>query len=150
MINKTYPFLIFFCLIACKSSIQSPTLITDTNKIITKILDDEQLFKDLVSKPDTIFIIKTKLVNEKWPVKTNKFNLRYINSDKKNEDMINLSPTSFNDNRIRIDFGKITIQNDTAKVSFGIYEFQKFMIYDYKLYRKLNHWSIYSKTQRAR
>jgi hypothetical protein len=149
MINKAYLFLIFFCLIACKSSIKSRTLASDTNEIITKILDDKQLFKDLVPKPDTIFIIKTKLVNENWPVKTDKFNLSYINSDKKNEDIINLSPTSFNDNRIRIDFGKIIIQNDTAKVSFGLYEFQKFMIYDYKLAYKLSHWSIYSKTKRT-
>ncbi|MFF5379966.1 hypothetical protein [Pedobacter suwonensis] len=149
MKNKTYLFLIFLCLIACKSSIKSRTQASDTNEVISEILDDNQLFNNLTAKPDTIFIIKTKLVNENWPDRTKKFNIGYINSDKMNEDIIDLSPNSFNNHRIRIDFGKIFLQNDTAKVSFGIYEFQKFTIYDYKLCHKLNHWSIYSRTKRT-
>lgn len=63
--------------------------------------------------------------------------------------MINLSPTSFNDNRIRIDFGKLLLRTTLQKFSFVLYKFQKFIIYDYKLAYKLSHWSIYSKTKRA-
>ena len=132
--------IILICFSGCKSQIKSNTNVVDTNQIITRILNYRSLSKDL--KSDTIFIVKSNLVNESWPSKTDIFKLVYIESDKKNDDLINLSPTSFYDKRVRMDFGKFISNGDTTHVSFGVYELQKITIYDYKLVFNKNSWLI--------
>lgn len=132
--------IILICFLGCKSKIKSNTNVVDTNQIISRILSYRSLANDL--KSDTIFIMKSGLVNESWPSRTDIFKLVYIKSDKKNDDLLNLSPTSFYDKRVRIDFGKFISNGDTTYVSFGVYELQKITIYDYKLVFNKNSWLI--------
>ncbi|RBQ11703.1 hypothetical protein DRW42_00015 [Pedobacter miscanthi] len=127
---------------ACQSRTKSSSSAIDTVQIVNKILSDRNVTKDLIPMKDTIYIFKTRSVNCNWPIKTGSFNVMYIEPGKKNEDLIDLSPSSFYDKRTKIDFGKFAIRNDSAKVSIGLYKYQNVLIYDFELVRKDNNWAI--------
>jgi len=149
MKHKIFLLPVIACLIACRSSIKANFSAADTSEIVNKILSDKNMTKDLIPKQDTIYIVKAKFINRNWPIKTDSFNLIYIEPSKKNEDLIDLSPSSFYDKKTKIDFGKISIKNDTAKVSIGLYKYRNVLIYDFELVNKNNKWTIFKVTEKT-
>lgn len=149
MVRFIYFFLMVLCFAACKSEIKPTLTGQDTSAIVTSVIDDKRLYHDMLKKSDTIYIVKSKNINKSWPFKTEKFKLVYIERTKKNEDLIDLSPPSFYDQRTRIDFGKIILNKEVVDISFSLYQFQEFSVYDCQLKQENKGWAIVKMAKRA-
>ncbi|MCX2573588.1 hypothetical protein [Pedobacter sandarakinus] len=139
----------FFCIYlaaiafsTCNNSSKDQSNSNDITGVVKKILDDNHLSSVLVSKPDTIFIIKSSNVTKDWPSNTSKYKLNYIERQKKDENLIDLSPQAWNDKRTKIDFGRFVMSKNAASVTIVISEFHELSIYDYKLKYRNEQWII--------
>lgn len=149
MVKTIYSLLVILCFATCKSEIKSQLTSKDTSEIAKTILADKRLYNDYIDKYDTIYIIKSKIVNKNWPSETTKSKLIYIEPTKKNEDLIDLSPASFYNKKARIDFGSFFLNKDTVNVSLGLYQYQKISIYNYKLKYENTQWTIVKLNKRG-
>lgn len=136
-------------LIACNNSGQLQETNNDQTRIITKILDDTYLSNEFIKKPDIIYLIKSGNIIKDWPSKTNKYKLVYIERTKKDENLVDLSPISFEDKRTRIDFSRLILNKNTADVTIVLYQFHKLNIYDYKLKYENEQWVIFKFKKRT-
>lgn len=142
MVRVICVLLVIICFANCKSEIKSAFTSKDTNAIIKVILDDKRLLHEMIKKPDTLFMIKSKKINKNWLSETDKFKLVYIDRTKENEDLIDLSPAAFYDKRVRIDFGDFTFNKDTANVSLALYQNKLLDIYHYRFKYEDEGWTI--------
>ncbi|TBO44453.1 hypothetical protein [Pedobacter kyonggii] len=138
--------LIGLLFIACKSKVREAQT-NDTSQIMSQILNNILITEKLNVASDTVFIIKPQTKNDRWPDQISGVNIKYI-APTKQEDLIDLSPVSFNDPRTRLAIGKFLIKKDTAFITTGLHQFQKFSIHDYILIKNRNHWKVFKALKR--
>ncbi|WP_156166799.1 hypothetical protein [Pedobacter sp. BMA] len=138
--------LIALSFIACKSNVREAQT-NDTTQIMSEVLNEIATKEILNVVSDTIFIIQPQKEHHSWPTQISGFKIEYIASTK-DEDHIDLSPVSFNDKKNRVAIGKFVIKKDTAFVTTGLHQYQKFSIYDYVLIKDSDHWKMFKALKR--
>ncbi|MBE9603149.1 hypothetical protein [Pedobacter sp. MC2016-24] len=126
-------------LIACHNSDTKYLSGKDSADILRTVLDNKDFKRELETKDDTVYILKTEKYNKSWPSATEAFNIEYLEDSKDNR-MVNKGPGMPYDKRVRLSIPSFDKKTDTVFVS--VFDEGYEMSFYFKLIRKHNIWQV--------
>lgn len=133
------PCALIMALTACQNSDTRNISGKDSADILKTVLDNKDFKKELETKDDTVYLLKTQQYNKSWPSSTETFEVEYIEDSKENK-VVNKGPGMPYDRRVRLSIPSFDKKADTVFLS--VFDFGYETSYYFKLVQKANKWQI--------
>lgn len=126
-------------LMACQNSDTKYLSAKDSADILRTVLDNKDFKKELETKNDTVYIIKSEKYNKSWPSDTETFKVEYIEDSKDNR-IVNKGPGLPYDKRVRLSIPSFDKKVDTVFLS--VFDEGYEISFYFKLVRQSNIWQV--------